>query len=284
METNTLPLHSKDLLPTTKRDFSLFIFMTSAITFFFFWELFVVIPEYHQSLDWLVFLHISCGTFITLNIFGNIYYVKRVEATGKQSNLPPVLLQGWTYCYICQANAPPRAHHCTLCKECILKRDHHCMFTGCCIGYSNHRYYIMTVFYIFIGALYCVILHWEYSLSVISTSGWWTVLAVIAPHFALLAGTINLSGFAVVSLHTLTMVTVVMMGYLLSQQFLCIRNGQTLYEKREGIFDYNLGFKKNFIEVFGTSWWKAVFWPWVASTLPGNGIHFPILLENIKDI
>jgi len=53
---------------------------------------------------------------------------------------------------------PPRTHHCKTCNRCIIKMDHHCPFMNNCIGISNYRTFMLTIFYIALGTLYGILL------------------------------------------------------------------------------------------------------------------------------
>lgn len=60
----------------------------------------------------------------------------------------------------------PRAHHWRSCNRCILKMDHHCPFMGNCIGYHNHKQFILFNFYISLAqivyfVLLCFGIKWE---------------------------------------------------------------------------------------------------------------------------
>lgn len=147
---SSLPFHRKDLVPKDRLDRGLFIFMTAVIPSMALWETSVVL-RYHPEFDGVVLAHLALEVLVLVNVIGNLYYFKRVDATGKQMSLPAVLKPGWRYCHFCQLNAPPRAHHCPVCDECILKRDRHCMFAGCCVGFQNQRYYVMALLYGWIG-------------------------------------------------------------------------------------------------------------------------------------
>lgn len=45
-------------------------------------------------------------------------------------------------CPKCRRYIPPRAFHCKICQQCIAKRDHHSAWLDCCIGESNHKYFL----------------------------------------------------------------------------------------------------------------------------------------------
>lgn len=50
-------------------------------------------------------------------------------------------------CKHCQIWKPDRCHHCRICQACILKMDHHCPWIMNCIGFRNHKYFLLSVIY-----------------------------------------------------------------------------------------------------------------------------------------
>jgi len=62
--------------------------------------------------------------------------------------------------------------------------------------------------------------------------------------------------------------------------------GLTTYERRYKIDIYDLGYKENFLDVFGSKWYKAWLFPTIESPLPGDGIEFITKdnYENPKDL
>jgi hypothetical protein len=58
-------------------------------------------------------------------------------------------------CKWCMRYKPDRCHHCRICKTCVLKMDHHCPWTNNCVGFHNHKNFILTTFY---GFSCCVII------------------------------------------------------------------------------------------------------------------------------
>ena len=64
---------------------------------------------------------------------------------------------GFIICRRCENPRPPRSHHCRHCKVCIRKMDHHCPLINNCVGFNNYKFFILTVFYAFVGCLEGVI-------------------------------------------------------------------------------------------------------------------------------
>jgi len=50
-------------------------------------------------------------------------------------------------CKWCMKYKPDRCHHCRVCKTCILKMDHHCPWIMNCVGWGNHKYFMLVVIY-----------------------------------------------------------------------------------------------------------------------------------------
>jgi hypothetical protein len=50
-------------------------------------------------------------------------------------------------CRWCNVIKPDRCHHCRECNECTLKMDHHCPWLDNCIGWGNHKYFILVLYY-----------------------------------------------------------------------------------------------------------------------------------------
>jgi hypothetical protein len=52
------------------------------------------------------------------------------------------------HCKWCGKYKPDRCHHCRVCKTCILKMDHHCPWIYNCVGFYNHKYFLLLLLYI----------------------------------------------------------------------------------------------------------------------------------------
>ena len=82
------------IIPNNNRDKMLFGFMVIGIPFAVVWLGFIILPEYHTSLNKVVILHFITCSFIFYNIFGNMFQVIKVDASGRTSFLPTILKPG----------------------------------------------------------------------------------------------------------------------------------------------------------------------------------------------
>lgn len=115
------------------------------------------------SASWLVHMTIAgycllkgnydflCTVFGSSNAFQNdLNIMSRPKAL-------PALPDGgrrYKWCKKCAAPKPPRAHHCAVCQRCVLAMDHHCPLTGNCVGYYNHKFFLIFTFDLMVGSLY----------------------------------------------------------------------------------------------------------------------------------
>ncbi|GIY64789.1 hypothetical protein CDAR_303101 [Caerostris darwini] len=174
-----LPFSEKNLLPKNKLDRGLFVFISVVIPSLTLWELWVLLDKYPE-LNVLFYTHLISLCFFIINVIGNLFYLQRVDSSGKRKkNVLFTSDQNWKYCHFCQINSPPRSYHCPICDECILKRDQHCMFAGCCVGFYNHRYYLMAVVYVMISSLYVSILQWPHVIESVGGYHWLTLICII---------------------------------------------------------------------------------------------------------
>lgn len=72
---------------------------------------------------------------------------KSILSSFKELILPSEEINNGDYCLKCKNSKPPRTHHCRYCDRCILRMDHHCPWLGNCIGFENHKYYFLLLFY-----------------------------------------------------------------------------------------------------------------------------------------
>jgi len=58
-----------------------------------------------------------------------------------------------TECDRCNHSRPARSHHCKHCDRCVLRMDHHCPLIGNCVGWRNHKYYLLLQWWQFWGCV-----------------------------------------------------------------------------------------------------------------------------------
>jgi len=56
------------------------------------------------------------------------------------------------HCKWCAKYKPDRCHHCRVCRMCILKMDHHCPWIYNCVGFGNHKFFFLLLFYAVIAS------------------------------------------------------------------------------------------------------------------------------------
>merc|ERR1740121_3122723 len=57
------------------------------------------------------------------------------------------------YCKWCRTYKPDRCHHCRVCNSCVLRMDHHCPWIANCIGFRNHKHFLLLVMYALLNCL-----------------------------------------------------------------------------------------------------------------------------------
>ena len=60
-------------------------------------------------------------------------------------------------CPKCEMIKPARTHHCSICDRCVFHMDHHCPWINNCVGLENYRFFLLFIFYLFIGTIYFAI-------------------------------------------------------------------------------------------------------------------------------
>ncbi|BFU23504.1 DHHC zinc finger domain containing protein [Entamoeba histolytica HM-1:IMSS-B] len=211
--------------------------------------------------------------FIPLYILGTTSYNRCVQVKEKLYVPLNHYVEGENECSICHCTKPERSHHCSRCGRCVLKMDHHCPFVGSCIGYANHKYFILTLFYTFI---LCTLLF------VLTIFILYIVIEKIISKESFKFEEIFLPFHAIQIFISIYFIFVTFL--MLCQQIYHIiqnetgielkqnKSGWTSCRKNKQVNRFNVGFKKNFKEVFGDSWIYSFLPVW---TTKGDGYSFP---------
>lgn len=167
-------------------------------------------------------------------------------------------------CRTCKGPKPLRAHHCSVCNKCVLKMDHHCPWIMNCVGFKNHRYFILFLVYLTLGCLF---------MAVVSFSRFRAKPRNAASHLSFLLAIVF---FFVLLCFTAWHVFLVAVGATTIEIF-------GYYTESEGKDRYNFSrgtWRKNIESVFGTT---SLFWLMVPSrkALPFDGVNWPDTLHAI---
>ncbi|KAL8451944.1 hypothetical protein Emed_001679 [Eimeria media] len=171
---------------------------------------------------------------------------------------------GVRVCKWCALPKPDRTHHCRVCRTCVLRMDHHCPWLANCVGWGNHKYFMLLLFY---GTLTCVFVGATMMESVIRIVG--QPKAAFWELFAILLGS------------TLDFFLAVVLLLFGSFHLYLLTKGMTTIEFCEKRFRrtdvqpppdlWNLGFWRNFNEAFG---YNPFLWFMPIDNRVGDGKHF----------
>ena len=277
----------KRILPKTPQDIAATVFLIMAIPITFWFEIFVVLADIHDTSSSFYIAQVVLGIFLVLNISLNMLAIMMYDtSTSNEMIVAPKNLRltdepsdSWRICTTCEAVAPPRSWHCSVCNVCILKRDHHCMFTGCCIGHKNHRFFMIMIFYLFIATAYSSVYNTYYIwiFRGVQFRNWISYVKMVFPlamlmvdssfdQYYLLIYLINIVGCCM---------TLVLLIYHLNLIF----SGKIVHEKRS--IGYDMGSKMDNLKVvLGKRWYLTFLSPFFKSELTHDGIDWDSVRDN----
>ena len=232
----------------------------------------VVFAEIHGDSYFFIF-NVIFGGYLVFNVVGNLLSISLVDtsvfATQETMTVSRFLndpsANEWNLCEKCEIVVPPRSWHCDTCRCCQLKRDHHCIFASNCIGYLNHRFFMVFLVHFCIATIYatCYNSYYIWILNGDQYLNLYTLIKMLLPMLMLVNSTMKeLNLF----FYLLTIIGACFTGVLLIFHGNLIIRNTTTHERNKGSYDG--GLKKNLSLVFGKRWLSVFFWPFVKSDLP----------------
>ena len=187
------------------------------------------------------------------------------------------------YCLICQVFKPERTHHCSICNLCILNMDHHCPWVNNCIGFYNKKFFIQLLCYFFLSSFFFFLTYIPYSFDIINDmidSYGKGNLNITFKNFIILLNNIILLGFTIIDFNFTKFHIKLIASNLTTIETL---DNELMKNKK-----YDMGFKRNFKQVFGENillWFLPINLPIGYPT--GDGLTWPtrediMPLENIN--
>lgn len=265
----------RNFLPNNTADWASFLFIILVIPLFYWFEIFIVLPDFYSYSSPWYWLHFATGTFIMMNITSNFLAVMFIDTSIFSVSIPVEKCYNMQFCMACQLPTPPRCWHCSICNRCILKRDHHCTFSGCCIGHFNQRFFIMFLSYFFLGCCYALYLNAFFIFTRVDVN-LHSIFQIFFPVMLILLGIDKTINHCLVIILVLNVVGFAITGLLLYFHLKLIYKGTISYEYNQAITRYNLGLKYNIIGTMGTRWYLTWISPFITSPMIFDGIDWGV--------
>ncbi|XP_051120175.1 probable protein S-acyltransferase 12 isoform X2 [Andrographis paniculata] len=173
------------------------------------------------------------------------------------------------YCNLCQNAKPPRCHHCSACQRCVLKMDHHCIWVVNCVGACNYKFFLLFVLYSFMETGMDTIILLPGFINFFRQAG----------HHSSSPGRLAITFLAFILNLALALS---LLCFVVMHVSLLLSNTTSVevHEKKQAArWMYDLGWKKNIEQVFGTRkalWLFPVFSKEDYESVPAlYGLDFP---------
>ena len=217
------------------------------------------------------------------------------SASSSSSSSSAVDVDAWNYCKRCDLVTPPRAMHCFLCNRCVLGMDHHCPWLATCIGYNNHSYFFLFLFYVVVGCLYLaawtvpmfysIVVHKQYraweGVQIRRDRFALTMMGILPATFVIAVGAMMIWHGVVLACGATSLEFRYVVDWLKDVVARCRRRNNSIAQEstgggkqRQHPFDQG-GFAENWKEIFGVRgrklWWLLWCMP-ISHVRSGNGI------------
>jgi hypothetical protein len=163
---------------------------------------------------------------------------------------------------------PDRVHHCKVCGTCVLRMDHHCPWINNCVGFYNHKFFILLLVYGVLSALTVVIAMAPRTVAVILTpnaAGFWSAdfLIILAWVFSFLL-TIALGLFLKLHISYIRKATTTIESKEKENSNSKMKKSRLVrYRWRVANAKFNHGADKNMVHVLGPVWsWMLPIQPY----------------------
>ncbi|ADM11311.1 DHHC-type zinc finger-containing protein [Encephalitozoon intestinalis ATCC 50506] len=254
------------------------------------WMIFVLFVAYHVIVTYKAMfymkLFINEGTS-TLEIFPDIPqdgYDMKLKGMNKfvEEEMMKQTIAKIKLCSKCKTYKPPRSHHCGTCKRCYLKYDHHCALLNTCIGFHNYKFFYQFMILNLVSVIFFIVTIFIYmTLGIPKTKGHW-VNYIVSMSLMGIEFVFNLSLLIfhtwLIGMNETTIEHYALNDYVTGDHSLShiFQEGPmtTLTDSidRRTLNPYNLGWKQNWKQVFGTD---PLDWVTPSYSTVGNGISFP---------
>ncbi|KAM5536788.1 hypothetical protein V8D89_009506 [Ganoderma adspersum] len=207
------------------------------------------------------------------------------------------------WCKKCNAPKPERAHHCGTCGRCVLKMDHHCMWLGHkCVGHRTHASFVhllisVSALSVYVAALCASVVWWSF-MHPLNIDEWTPVHAMFVAFYGIVISMV-IGSFCIYHIYLVSTNQTTIESL---SPFMLLRHLPPLpdnvdsrklsnpplehelsFEQRllvraahRHIRLYDLGFKKNWAQVFGWSRpWGWVYRLLIGGSCTGDGKTFP---------
>mmetsp|Transcript_13911 Transcript_13911/g.33615 ORF Transcript_13911/g.33615 Transcript_13911/m.33615 type:complete len:361 (+) Transcript_13911:123-1205(+) len=170
-------------------------------------------------------------------------------------------------CKWCERFKPDRCHHCRVCRTCVLRMDHHCPWINNCVGFHNHKYFMLVLVY--------------------SATACWLMVGRLLPFvqvaidqdvpfvtmFALLFGLCMSCLFGVMVSCFLVFHIWLMCNAMTTIEYCETRRKHLARHGHEAPLRYDQGIYNNVCACLGTN---PMLWAFPISTAPGDGLTYPL--------
>lgn len=207
---------------------------------------------------------------------------------------------GLRFCTKCIGWKPDRSHHCSNYKRCVLKFDHYCPWFATAIGFHNHKYFVLFLWYVTLLCFFCLgstgYVFYNHIMEIGARRGQDNnteyvgaisvnvmILMVLALVFAIAVGTFASFALYLVFNNQSTVEFLESTQYRSAVPTSAYRYTFAPTSKTVGnVFD--MGWKRNFQLVMGEKWWTWVLPIQPSEAFRGNGTQFPLNKEVLHKI